>query len=88
MLNRIKTSEISQFIENKTPFITSNGTSQAYFNNKGEFCVFSYNTLILQLSPNNDILKFENSYFSTTTSKLQNIIKKIFSIKEKKWTTN
>ena len=46
-----------------------------FFNSEGSYIVRSYNTDILRLDPNTQTIYFDNSYYSVTTSKLQNMVK-------------
>lgn len=48
-------------------------------NENGSYKVYSYNTLILEIV-DNKVKMFNKGYYSRTTSRLQNIIKKYYEV--------
>lgn len=51
----------------------------ACYDNNNCYVVYSYQTIILKVSAENDIY-FDNKYYSRTTSRLQNKIKQAFGL--------
>jgi hypothetical protein len=64
----------------------SGNTAKGIIDEQGNYLVSSYDTLILRVSPTGKVLYFNDKYYSRTTSKLQNIIRRIFG--EKLYETN
>lgn len=46
----------------------------------GYYHVVDYNTLLLVLDKDNKVVYFDNSFYSVTTTKTQNLLKEVFSI--------
>lgn len=67
-------SEVERSIEALRPF--KGNSCLGYFNEWGDYVVKSYNTVIYQYNPNNGEWMFDAEYYSRTTSRLQNIIKR------------
>lgn len=61
----------------KTPF--THGSCHAYFEDNGNYVVFSYSTLIAGITASGAKQLNERKY-SMTTSRLQNIIRKAWAI--------
>ena len=62
-------------------FETFKGNSIEALDNIQSYKVWSYNTLIFKYNKvNNEVEYFDNSYYSTTTSKIQNILIDIFNL--------
>ena len=70
--------EIPSAIRNLETF---KGNSIEALNNTETYKVWSYDTLILKYNKvNKEVEYFDNGYYSTTTSKLQNILIDIFNL--------
>lgn len=52
----------------------------AYTRGDGSYHVVDYNTLLLVLDKDNRVVYFDNSFYSVTTTKTQNLLKEVFSI--------
>lgn len=71
--------DIKNKLANKQAF---NGNSARAEINGSLYNVYSYNTLIFSYNLDAyQILDFDNKFYSVTTSRLQNMIKKAFNIK-------
>lgn len=70
--------EVSGMLTNKKPFMASNVF--ATINEHGEYVVYSYQTVILTIKEDGTVSYFDSSYYSRTTSKLQNKIKEAFHL--------
>ena len=66
-------------------FETFKGNSVEALDNIQSYKVWSYNTLIFKYNKlDNEVEYFNNSYYSTTTSKIQNILIDIFNLNDGK----
>lgn len=72
----IKQKDILGMLLNKKPFMASNVF--ATINRHGEYVVYSYQTVILTVKEDGTVSYFDEAFYSATTSKLQNKIKKAF----------
>ena len=70
--------EVLGMLINKKPFQASN--IFATINERGEYVVYSYQTVILTINEDGTVNYFDSGYYSRTTSKLQNKIKQAFNI--------
>ena len=70
--------EIAGYLSNKKPFQASN--IFACLNEKSEYIVYSYQTIILRLNSAGEVEYFDGEYYSKTTSRLQNKIRKAFHL--------
>lgn len=70
--------QIESYLTNKKPFQASNVF--ACLNERNEYIVYSYQTVILRLNSAGEVEYFDDGYYSRTTSKLQNKIKQAFSL--------
>ena len=70
--------EVLGMLTNKKPFQASNVF--ATVNERGEYVVYSYQTVILTVKEDGTVSYFDSSYHSRTTSKLQNKIRKAFHL--------
>lgn len=52
----------------------------AYTRGDGSYHVVDYSALLLVLDKDNRVVYFDNSFYSVTTTKLQNLLKTIFTI--------
>ena len=68
---------IPALLATKTPF--RHASAHAYIETNGNYVVFSYSTLIAGITPDGTKHLNENKY-STTTSRLQNIIRKSWGL--------
>lgn len=68
---------VESYLESKTPFMASN--IFACYDNDGNYTVYSYQTIILKVHVDGKIY-FDSKYYSSTTSKLQNKIKRAFDL--------
>lgn len=74
----INQNQISDFLASKKPFQASN--IFACLTKAGEYIVYSYQTIILRLNSAGEVEYFDGGYYSRTTSKLQNKIKRLFNL--------
>lgn len=74
----IKQTDVASFLASKKPFQASN--IFACLNEKSEYIVYSYQTIILRLNSAGEVEYFDSGYHSRTTSKLQNKIKQAFNL--------
>ena len=70
--------EMDYMLENKKEFRGSSVTAEW---NKKEYIIKSYSTIIFKTNKQNNIIYFDGQKYSSTTSKIQNIIRKVFNIK-------
>lgn len=70
--------EMDYMLENKKEFRGSSVTAEW---DQKEYIVKSYSTVIFRTNKQNNIIYFDGQKYSFTTSKIQNIIRKIFNIK-------
>lgn len=70
--------QVADFLTNKQPFQASN--IFACLTEKGEYIVYSYQTIILRLNSAGEVEYFDSGYHSRTTSKLQNKIRQAFNL--------
>lgn len=74
----IKQKDVLEMLLNKKPFQASN--IFATTNERGEYVVYSYQTVILTVKEDGTISYFDGAFYSATTSKLQNKIKEAFHL--------
>lgn len=74
----INQKEVARYLASKKPFQASNVF--ACLNEKSEYIVYSYQTIILRLNSAGEVEYFDGGYYSHTTSKLQNKIKQAFNL--------
>lgn len=74
----VKQTDVAKYLANKKPFQSSN--IFACLTEKGEYIVYSYQTIILRLNSAGEVEYFDNGYYSRTTSRLQNKIKQAFNL--------
>ena len=74
----VKQKDVLEMLLNKKQFQASN--IFATTNERGEYVVYSYQTVILTIKEDGTVSYFDNSYHSRTTSKLQNKIRKAFHL--------
>ncbi len=74
----IKHDAILGMLSNKEPFQASNVFATT--NERGEYVVYSYQTVILTVKEDGTISYFDEDFYSATTSKLQNKIRKAFHL--------
>lgn len=70
--------QVVSYLASKKPFQASN--IFACLTEKGEYIVYSYQTIILRLNSAGEVEYFDGGYYSRTTTKLQNRIKQVFSL--------
>ena len=70
--------EIEYHLVHKKPFQASN--IFACLNEKSEYIVYSYQTIILRLNSAGEVEYFDDGYYSKTTSRLQNKIRQAFKL--------
>lgn len=70
--------EVVNYLQAKKPFQASN--IFACLTDKAEYIVYSYQTIILRIASDGSIMYFDEGYYSATTSRLQNKIRKAFHI--------
>ena len=72
---KIRRSELRKFIARRAPFICSSSVAVIV---DGVYMVFSYDTLICKYSLDTEsLIYFNTTYYSRTTSTLQNIIRQV-----------
>ncbi len=69
--------EVEGYLSTKTPFQASN--IFACYDNDNNYTVYSYQTIILKVYADGKIY-FDSKYYSSTTSKLQNKIRRAFDL--------
>ena len=70
---KIKRSELRKFIARRAPFICSSSVAVVV---DSVYMIFSYDTLICKYSLDTEsLIYFNTTYYSRTTSTLQNIIR-------------
>ena len=74
----INQKEVSSYLASKKPFQASN--IFACLTEKSEYIVYSYQTIILRLNSAGEVEYFDGEYYSKTTSRLQNKIRKAFHL--------
>lgn len=74
----IRQNEVLGMLSNKEPFQASN--IFATINERDEYVVYSYQTVILTVKEDGTVSYFDSSYHSRTTSKLQNKIREAFNL--------
>lgn len=74
----IKQTDVAKYLASKKPFQASN--IFACLTEKSEYIVYSYQTIILRLNSAGEVEYFDSGYYSRTTSKLQNKIKRLFNL--------
>ena len=74
----IKQTDVSSYLASKKPFQASN--IFATINERGEYIVYSYQTVILTIKEDGTVSYFDEAFYSATTSKLQNKIRKAFHL--------
>ena len=70
--------EVLGMLTDKKPFMASN--IFATINKHKEYVVYSYQTVILTVKEDGTISYFDEGFYSATTSKLQNKIRKAFHL--------
>lgn len=70
--------QVISFLQDKEPFQASN--IFAIINERGEYVVYSYQTVILTIKEDDTVIYFDEAFYSATTSKLQNKIRKAFHL--------
>lgn len=70
--------QVISFLQDKEPFQASN--IFACLTEKGEYIVYSCQTIILRLNSAGEVEYFDDGYYSKTTSRLQNKIKQAFNL--------
>ena len=70
--------QVASYLASKKPFQASNVF--ACLNEKSEYIVYSYQTIILRLNSAGEVEYFDGGYYSRTTSRLQNRIKQVFNL--------
>lgn len=70
--------QVDSYLSNKKPFQASN--IFATTNERGEYVVYSYQTVILTVKEDGTVSYFDEAFYSATTSKLQNKIKQAFDL--------
>lgn len=74
----ITQTQVLSYLMDKKPFQASN--IFACLTEKNEYIVYSYQTIILRLNSAGEVEYFDGGYYSRTTSKLQNKIKRLFNL--------
>lgn len=74
----IKQTDVASYLASKKPFQASNVFATT--NERGEYVVYSYQTVILTVKEDGTIKYFDEAFYSATTSKLQNKIRKAFHL--------
>ena len=74
----VKQKDVLGMLLNKKPFQASN--IFATVNERNEYIVYSYQTIILTVKEDGTVSYFDEDFYSATTSKLQNKIRKAFHL--------
>lgn len=77
-IEMIKQTDVVSYLANKKPFQASN--IFACLTEASEYLVYSYNTIILRVNSAGEVEYFDDGYYSHTTSRLQNKIRKAFKL--------
>lgn len=67
--------EVKFYLQNKKPFRW--GSSTAIYDNE-DYILTSYATVIAKVNKENELVYFDNDYYSNTTKRFQDMIKEIF----------
>lgn len=70
---------LTKALNNKQEFKYGNHLS-ALIIGDNNYHIMDYNTLLLVLDKDNRVVYFDNSFYSVTTTKTQNLLKEVFSI--------
>ena len=76
-MQRINHSQVDYYVSNRLPFILHQSAHATY--ESGIYRVFSYDTLIFKLYPDGYYV-LDDGYYSMTTSRLRNHIKKVIPL--------
>lgn len=68
--------EVKFYLQNKKPFRW--GSSTAVYDDNEDYILTSYATVIARVNKDNELVYFDDDYYSNTTRRFQNIIKEIF----------
>ena len=79
-MKRITNSEIAAYIARREPFLSNSAMGRK---TTSGYVVTSYDTLIARIEGGN-LAEFDNRAYSTTTSKIQNIIADLFGLAKKR----
>ena len=67
--------EVKFYLQNKKPFRW--GSSTARYDND-DYILTSYDAVIARLNKENELVYFDDDFYSNTTRRFQNLIKEIF----------
>lgn len=70
--------QVLSYLMDKRPFQASN--IFACYDNNNSYVVYSYQTVILTIKEDGTVIYFDEAFYSATTSKLQNKIRKAFHL--------
>lgn len=68
--------EVKFYLKNKKPFRW--GSSTAMYDDNKDYILTSYATVIARVNKDNELVYFDNDYYSNTTLRFQNLIKDVF----------
>lgn len=69
--------EFPALIAARKPFRGNSVTAEK--TQRGNYCVYSYDTLIAEWDNDGEMIHFDEKRYSSTTSKIQNLIRKLES---------
>jgi len=78
----ITNNEIAEYIKDLIPFKAN--SIVGFYNQKGIYTIWSYQTPILEMKSDKTLIFFNNLYYSPTTSKTQNIICNMLNLPRKR----
>ena len=68
--------EVKFYLQNKKPFRW--GSSTAVHDDNEDYILTSYATVIARVNKENELVYFDDDYYSNTTRRFQDMIKEIF----------
>ena len=68
--------EVKFYLQNKKSFRW--GSSTAMYDDNKDYILTSYATVIARVNKDNELVYFDDDYYSNTTRRFQNMIKEIF----------
>ena len=68
--------EVKFYFQNKKPFRW--GSSTAVYDDNEDYILTSYATVIARVNKDNELVYFDDDFYSNTTRRFQNMIKEIF----------
>lgn len=70
---------MQEAIENREPF--EGNSASAFIDESSNYIIMSYDTIMAVISESGEVVSFNEKRYSTTTSRLQNMIRRAYNIK-------